>query len=118
MCRYAFNPYRAHYACFTCRKTFKATDRQVNDLEKPCPQCGSAMTRMGLDFKAPQQQDKRRWRKAEYLAAYGFTFASCGCGGPGYAPKTLGEAHELVRRHLGEPEGVRLLREFTQRHSR
>lgn len=42
MCRYAFNPYRAHYACCTCRKT----------------------------FKAPRQQDTEQWRKVEYLAAY------------------------------------------------
>ncbi|UBV45356.1 hypothetical protein LAJ19_19665 (plasmid) [Deinococcus taeanensis] len=118
MCRYALTPYKTHYACFSCRKTFKAPSRRANGATKICPQCGVTMTIMGHDFKAPHRTDLLAWQKAEYLAAHGLVFGSCGCSGPGYAPQTMDEARTLVDSHLGIPEGVRLLRQFTLRHPR
>ncbi|PTA66375.1 hypothetical protein C8263_18220 [Deinococcus arcticus] len=118
MCRYALIPYKTHYACFSCRKTFKASHRRANGATKICPHCRASMTIMGHDFKAPVRTDVLAWRKVEYLAAHGLVFASCGCGGPGYAPRTIGDARTLVESRLGIPEGVRLLRQFKSRHPR
>ena len=33
----------------------------------PCPECGEAMHDMGLDFKAPRQDDVKQWTKVEIL---------------------------------------------------
>lgn len=118
MCRYALSPYKTHYACFACRKSFKATDRRAHQDRKPCPQCGGTMTVMGKDFKATARQNVRQWRKVELLASHGLAFASCGCSGPGYAPRDLGEARALVRERFGSSEGVRLLHRFEGRHPR
>lgn len=118
MCRYAMTIYKTHYACFACRKTFKATDRRANGARQTCPQCQITMTTMGHDFKAPARSDVLAWQKAEYLAAHGLVFASCGCGGPGYAPRTIREARMVVESHIGVPEGVRLLQQFKSRHRR
>lgn len=118
MCRYALTTYKTHYACFSCRKAFKASDRRANSARKVCPQCRATMTIMGHDFKAPAQIDVLGWQKAEYLATHGLVFASCGCNGPGYAPRTMDEARKLVASHVGIPQGVRLLRQFEPRHPR
>ena len=76
MCRYAFRgPYRDHYACFTCRKSFKwPHDRTVDPRTLPapvCPDCHSALEAMGLDFRAPPKDDLRQWRKVQILALRG-----------------------------------------------
>ena len=118
MCRYALTIYKMHFACFACRKAFKATDRKANGATKRCPHCRATLTVMGHDFKAPPRTNLLAWQKAEYLAAHGLVFGSCGCGGPGYAPQTMDEARTLVESHLGIPAGVRLLRQFTSRHPR
>jgi hypothetical protein len=57
------------------------------------------MSNMGLDFKAPRQRDKRQWKKVRILFERGYTYHSCGCGGPGYRPRTLAE----VPAFLGRP---------------
>ena len=43
---------------------------------------------MGLDFKPPSQTKKKEWSVLEGLWTIGETFHSCGCGGPGYRPRT------------------------------
>jgi len=118
MCRYALSIYKTRSACFRCRKAFKVSDRKANGKIRTCPQCGETMTVMGHDFRAPAQKDIRQWRKVELLAAHGLVFASCGCGGPGYAPRTLDDARRLTEEHPGVPEGVRLRRHFEERHPR
>ncbi|WP_052351623.1 hypothetical protein [Deinococcus pimensis] len=118
MCRYALTPYKTHYACFACRKTFKATDRKQHGARKPCPQCGVTMTVMGKDFKAPPRKDVTQWRKVELLAAHGLVFGSCGCSGPGYAPRTLEAARLLVQGPATLPEGAQSLLRLKERHPR
>ena len=54
----------------------------------PCPECGTLMRDMGLDFKAPPQTDLNQWGAVEMLAQNGITYHSCGCGA-GYRPTTL-----------------------------
>ncbi len=91
MCRYA-RPYKPHYACFACRKSFKrrlSEDVGHVGADKParCPQCGVLMADMGWDFKPPKSKNIKAWSVLEGLWSIGETFHSCGCGGPGYRPR-------------------------------
>ncbi len=106
MCRYAFKRYKRHYACFACRKAFRVrpteewADANVRSgsvtLVVKCPDCGHPMHEMGLDFKAPRKKNRKQWKKVEVLHAAGITFGSCGCGGPGYRPRTMREVPEFL----------------------
>jgi len=107
MCRYAmYGPYKDIYACFTCRKVFKQISAnelnkaENSDREYKCPQCGAAMNDMGHDFKAPKQNDVKQWTKVEILYKHGFTYHSCGCGGPGYRPARLTEVEDFFNKEL------------------
>lgn len=105
MCRYAFHTYKEHYACFHCRKMFRRPPRAdlVHHIEKdtkricPCPQCSNPMQNLGLDFKPPKQSDIKQWAKVKELVDNGFTFASCGCGGPGPRPATLKDVKPFIK---------------------
>jgi DNA-directed RNA polymerase subunit RPC12/RpoP len=84
--------FKQHYACFDCRKAFKAGDEFVPvkvltprgmrldrvPRKVPCPDCGQIMARMGRLFRAPKRSKVKAW------AALAARF-----GGP--------------RRHLGAP---------------
>jgi hypothetical protein len=123
MCRYAFHLYKRHYACFQCRKAFKrrfkreervwgrvkpAFDPNDPDLPAKCPGCGLLMADMGLDFKAPPRADAKAWSVAESLWEVGFTFHSCGCGGPGYRPRKARDYEAFLRETLaGYQEALR-----------
>jgi hypothetical protein len=93
MCRYAIHDdYKAHYACFACRKAFKRRNKaDVNPAgpERParCPQCGLLMANLGLDFQPPPRTAEKEWAVVASLWTVGITFHSCGCGGPGYRPR-------------------------------
>ena len=123
MCRYAV-AYREHWACFGCRKMFRRrspkewpsgfkieTGRITQWPDKAahaaCPQCRGAMHNMGLDFKAPSQNDEKQWQKVRLLSQNGVRWSSCGCSGPGYGKqlRTLRSAREfLARREAGQSE--------------
>lgn len=116
MCRYAV-PYKTHYACFRCRKTYKR--RLLGDYSRPplkgeerealCPQCREPMKDLGPDFKSPTQDDLKQWRKVELLFEHGITFHSCGCCGPGARPGKLNEVEEfLIQRKRDAAEQKRL----------
>lgn len=105
MCRYAI-PYKEHYACFDCRKTFKRKllhdvdrDRKVEEsTPAKCPECGALMAAMGKDFKSPKKDDLEAWLHLKDLYTVGITFHSCGCSGPGYIPRSA----EELQKHLHE----------------
>ncbi len=99
MCRYGFNSYKPHYACFKCRKTFKrkllididgntAYTKVGENQQYKCPECGRMTADMGFDFESPKKSDLRAWNHIQDLYETGITFHSCGCSGPGYIPKT------------------------------
>jgi hypothetical protein len=104
MCRYGQYTYKDHYVCFVCRKMFRQPMRhemarpigREQQRIAPCPQCGGAMTNMGKDFKAPRQADVKQWQKVQELHASGYSFASCGCVGPGPRPATLREVKPFL----------------------
>ncbi len=120
MYRYAFHIYKPHFACFHCRKMFRPAAQE--DLPLParpendnfsdygrsrvwqkvirlakCPQCSQQKHNMGLNFKAPKNNDLKQWRKVELLHRNGFTWHDCGCGGTGPHAKTLRDAEQLIR---------------------
>jgi Ser/Thr protein kinase RdoA (MazF antagonist) len=92
MCRYAIHNYPEHYACFDCRVAVKGAFDQSSETQRRCGRCGGTMTAMGRDFAAPRRLAKNQWRKLEILVGEGVNFASCGCQGPGWRPRTLAEA--------------------------
>lgn len=103
MCRYGmYGPYKDIYACFNCRKVFKQTsgyelsETDNQNRKYKCPQCGEIMKDMGHDFKAPKQSNIKQWAKVEILFNNGFTYHSCGCGGPGYRPTKLSEVADFI----------------------
>jgi DNA-directed RNA polymerase subunit RPC12/RpoP len=108
MCRYAMTYYKPHYACFDCRKTFKrrllkdvARDEETSVAAK-CPECGSLMASMGLDFKSPRKDDLKAWQHMRSLYSVGITYHSCGCSGPGYIPATANAIVIYLEKRLAD----------------
>lgn len=93
--------YKTHYACFSCRLSFKRHRRGPFNGWVPmpeqalCPNCRGVMRDLGRDFKAPRREDREQWEKVELLYRRGITFDSCGCDGPGKRPRTLREAKDM-----------------------
>jgi len=90
--------YKEHYACFSCRKTFKRKllcdiKNGYNQKEEAakCPECSQLMANMGKDFEAPKKREVKAWTHLQQLYRVGITFHSCGCSGPGYIPKSKEE---------------------------
>jgi hypothetical protein len=111
MCRYAMGNYKPHLACFRCRKVFRrrlARDVGHHGPSQPavCPECAGPVANMGLDFKAPPQDDRKRWQLAEELWTIGETFHSCGCSGPGYRPRDLPAYREFLVERRREYHGT------------
>lgn len=98
--------YKSHYSCFDCRKTFKRKlmwdiQRDTNEkVDAKCPQCGSIMASMGLDFASPKKDNIKQWMHIKSLFDVGITFHSCGCSGPGYIPKSKEKLKEYFEEML------------------
>jgi hypothetical protein len=95
-----------------CRKMFRrpSSSEMARPLRRdevrvaPCPQCGTPMKNMGLDFKAPKQLDIKQWQKVELLYKHGYAFHSCGCEGPGPRPATLREVDSFLAEQESLPD--------------
>lgn len=66
---------KQHFACFACRKAFKAKDEFVSDgaggsrrRKVVCPDCNEPMRPMGLLFRAPSKRAVKAWKRLETLA--------------------------------------------------
>lgn len=103
MCRYSMSSYKPHYACFTCKKTFKRRllrdildgyTKGVEETPATCPECNGLMADMGLDFKSPKKKDIKAWDHMATLYSVDITFHSCGCSGPGYIPNDTEQLKE------------------------
>ena len=66
----------------------KRFETQYRNKEYKCPECGSKMNNIGLDFKAPRKNKIKEWEIIKSMYTLGNSFHSCGCDGPGYIPKT------------------------------
>lgn len=71
--------HKQHFACFGCRKAFKAGyefvrhgHRDYRPRVVTCPECREPMRAMGLLFRAPPQQAVKAWRR---LAESGAKFS-------------------------------------------
>ncbi|SFF17470.1 hypothetical protein SAMN04487969_116111 [Paenibacillus algorifonticola] len=123
MCRYGmYGPYKDIYACFSCRKVFKQTSDQelskaeIGNRDYKCPQCSEIMKDMGHDFQAPKKDDIKQWMKVEILYRNGFTYHSCGCGGPGYRAATLSEVEQFLEKNrVFKSAGEALLNQLTMK---
>lgn len=69
-----------------------------------CPQCGTYMADLGLDFKAPKKNDIKEWKIIEGLLRVGKCFYSCGCSGIGYIPKKQKDYESYLEAMLQEYE--------------
>lgn len=70
---------KVHFACFNCRVCFKQPDSSnwdasVADRPFECPNCKTAMVRLGRYFKAPPRRAVKQWMKVELLHKHGETF--------------------------------------------
>lgn len=95
MCRYSDKPYKYTFACFTCRRVFKK-DEHASREGAVCPNCGEALAWMGRDFQAPRQRDIKAWAVVKELWQAGIRFNSCGCGGPGWRPRTKRDTRKYL----------------------
>jgi hypothetical protein len=90
----------------------KELGHRLSDLEveyrnatHKCPECGSQMIDMGLDFKPPKQSDAKSWRTLEGMYRVGHAFHTCGCDGPGWIPKSTSDYRDylaVAKRHYEE----------------
>lgn len=126
MCRYGLSgPYKKHFACFGCRRSFKRLDEsewprdrqppEGQDAPAPCTRCGQPMADMGLDFKPPRHSDNEHWEAVVFLFRHGIAYHSCGCGGPGYHPSRWSEVPALLESHRRRSAGEALLEGFGTR---
>jgi hypothetical protein len=62
--------HKQHFACFTCRKAYKArgTNGDSTDRAFNCPECKQTMTPMGFLFRAPRRRAIKAWKRLEELA--------------------------------------------------
>ncbi len=111
MCRYALCVYKVRFACFDCRKAFKEANPDYEGTIA-CPQCGTTMAPMGLDFKPPRQSDAKSWAIARQLSEAGERFYSCGCSGPGEWPRNNRELDSCLDEVLARKQspGEKLLK--------
>lgn len=73
------------------------------------------MKNMGLDFKAPRQDDVAQWKKVEILYRNGYAYHSCGCGGPGERPRRLQDVDQFLKDNRKLSKGEMLLERFEGR---
>ncbi|MBL3657514.1 hypothetical protein [Fulvivirga sediminis] len=69
------------------RDVERGVNKNREDVKAKCPECGSMMADMGLDFESPKKNDLKSWEYVRNLYISGITFHSCGCTGPGYIPR-------------------------------
>ncbi len=118
-------PYKEPFACFTCRKVFKQTNRwelpdhlKISPGEErvcKCPQCGQKMADVGHDFKAPKQKNIKQWEKVRILYEHGYTYHSCGCCGPGFRPVELKDVEDFIVGNKTMSDGAILLEKIQNR---
>lgn len=104
MCLYAVNPYKLHYACLSCRVSFK----RHADREHACPNCARPLVCAGRDFAPPRRRDVAGWSVVAVVLGEGLRFdgrSGCGCRKePKYRPRTRAELR--VRRIVALRDGV------------
>ncbi|MFG2333046.1 hypothetical protein ACGFMM_25960 [Streptomyces sp. NPDC048604] len=120
MCVYAEAPYKLHYACVTCRVSFKRHPPEPGATH-PCPNCSRPLACAGHDFAAPPRRDARAWSVVAAVLAEGLRYegrSTCGCTRePRPRPRTPAQLRSA--RTAAERAGVPLaeLLDAEQRHA-
>jgi hypothetical protein len=82
--------YKLHYACVTCRVSFK--QHADPERERPCPNCARPLVCAGHDFAPPPRRDVRGWSVVAAVLGEGLRYEGrlvCGCGKePKFRPRT------------------------------
>lgn len=61
-CCYAAYYYKAKFACFTCRRSWKAKgSNNYGKPTRPCPGCGATATILPTNARPPSPTDERGW---------------------------------------------------------
>ncbi len=106
MCTYAFVHYKRHYACVSCRTSFK---RHPRDGGHRCPNCDGPLLYAGHDFAAPRRNDWKAWSVVAVVLGAGLRyegFQPCGCGrDPKFRPRTRAQvrARRILAARTGTP---------------
>ncbi|MGW5779901.1 hypothetical protein [Streptomyces sp. NPDC003863] len=107
MCTYAFVHYKLHYACVSCRISFK---RHPSKAGHTCPRCTGPLLCAGHDFAAPRRSNRKAWSVVAVVLNAGLRyegFESCGCGrDPKFRPRTRAQLH--ARRRVAARTGAPL----------
>ncbi|MFJ3639666.1 hypothetical protein ACIPRD_07930 [Streptomyces sp. NPDC090108] len=108
MCRYAFAHYKLHYACVSCRVSFKRHPDGTRG--HTCPNCAGPLLCAGHDFAAPRRGDRKAWSVVTAVLNAGLRyegFEPCGCGRePKFRPRT--RAQLRARRRAAARTGIPL----------
>jgi DNA-directed RNA polymerase subunit RPC12/RpoP len=108
VCLNAVTDHKLHYACVTCRVSFKR--HPTAGRRHPCPNCGSPLACAGHDFAPPPRRDVRGWSVVAAVLGEGLRYegrTACGCGKePRYRPRTRAELR--ARRAVAAREGLPL----------
>ncbi|MEX0171408.1 hypothetical protein [Streptomyces sp. LMG1-1-1.1] len=105
MCTYAFVHYKLHYACVSCRVSFK----RHPGTKQICPRCAVPMLCAGHDFAAPRRSNRKAWSVVAAVLGAGLRyegFESCGCGRePKFRPRTRAQlrARRIAAARTGAP---------------
>jgi hypothetical protein len=97
MCRYAMKPYKTSTICVACRYVAQDGER--------CPFCRGDLIDAGRDFQAPRKRDDAGWIAVETVLRSGKNYDSCGCGGPGYRPRTKAQVRQDSMQRRWKPRG-------------
>jgi DNA-directed RNA polymerase subunit RPC12/RpoP len=72
------NRYKTKYICFDCKKSFKRkvlndiiNDKELDEIEHKCPDCGKLTTWIGPKFRAPKQNETSTWHSIKVLQELG-----------------------------------------------
>ncbi|MEV7214420.1 hypothetical protein AB0O31_15160 [Kitasatospora cineracea] len=109
MCTYAVFPAKTHYACVSCRVSFKRHPADRRGPGHRCPNCGGPLACAGHDFAAPRRTDRRAWSVVAAVLAAGLRyegFEPCGCRRePKFRPRTRAQlrARRAVAARTGTP---------------
>ncbi|PZG21220.1 deoxyxylulose-5-phosphate synthase [Nonomuraea aridisoli] len=103
---------KTSFVCLPCRASYKQPYPRSGHNERSCPRCGEPLIHVGSAFAAPRRRDVAAWRVLSLLLHAGVRFHKSCCGGPGYRPRTLGEARARMAyaRATGEPFAQALVR--------
>lgn len=106
VCRYAFAHYKLHYACVSCRISFK---RHPRDDGHSCPRCSGRLLCAGHDFAPPRRGNRKAWSVVAAVLDAGLRydgFEPCGCGrDPKFRPQTRAQlrARRIAAARTGIP---------------